>query len=209
MGIDIRNGQQLECITCGLCIDACDSVMEKVGLPKGLISYTTFKDYDSAKAGNPQNVSALARILRPRTVLYFGVWVLIGLVMLGVLSTRDRLDLNVLHDRNPLFTQLSSGDVRNGYTVKALNMVTDPRSFRLTMEGLPDHAFTVAGIDGAPVRSIEFDVNADELRSLRVFVTGPVAGSRATFDFVLEALADDGSVAETDRVEATFNGPGR
>ena len=27
MGIDIRDGQQMECITCALCIDACDDVM--------------------------------------------------------------------------------------------------------------------------------------------------------------------------------------
>ena len=39
MGIDIRDGQQLECITCALCIDACDSVMTKVGRPRGLIDY--------------------------------------------------------------------------------------------------------------------------------------------------------------------------
>lgn len=40
-GIDIRDGLQIQCIACGLCIDACDSVMEKVGLPKGLIRYDT------------------------------------------------------------------------------------------------------------------------------------------------------------------------
>ncbi|MBK1895756.1 cytochrome c oxidase accessory protein CcoG [Chryseobacterium paridis] len=40
-GIDIRNGQQLECINCTACIDACDEIMEKVGLPKGLVRYAT------------------------------------------------------------------------------------------------------------------------------------------------------------------------
>lgn len=40
-GIDIRNGQQLECVNCTACIDACDEVMEKVGLPKGLIRYAS------------------------------------------------------------------------------------------------------------------------------------------------------------------------
>ncbi len=45
MGIDIRDGQQLECITCALCIDACDGVMQKLGLEKGLISYSTLFDY--------------------------------------------------------------------------------------------------------------------------------------------------------------------
>ncbi|MDV2448340.1 cytochrome c oxidase accessory protein CcoG [Elizabethkingia anophelis] len=40
-GIDIRNGQQLECINCTACIDACDEVMDKIGLPKGLIRYAS------------------------------------------------------------------------------------------------------------------------------------------------------------------------
>lgn len=38
-GIDIRNGWQFECVACTACIDACDSVMEKVQKPKGLIAY--------------------------------------------------------------------------------------------------------------------------------------------------------------------------
>lgn len=40
-GIDIRNGQQLECINCTACIDACDEVMIKTGLPTGLIRYAS------------------------------------------------------------------------------------------------------------------------------------------------------------------------
>ncbi len=40
-GIDIRDGLQYECIGCAACIDACDYVMDKVGLPKGLIRYST------------------------------------------------------------------------------------------------------------------------------------------------------------------------
>ncbi len=35
MGIDIRDGSQLECIQCALCIDACDDIMAKVGRPGG------------------------------------------------------------------------------------------------------------------------------------------------------------------------------
>ncbi len=44
MGIDIRDGQQLACITCALCIDACDDVMAKIGKPRGLIDYIALKD---------------------------------------------------------------------------------------------------------------------------------------------------------------------
>ena len=50
MGIDIRNGQQLECITCALCIDACDDVMAKIGKPRGLIDYIALTD-ETARAG--------------------------------------------------------------------------------------------------------------------------------------------------------------
>src|SRR5690606_19371065 len=50
MGIDIRDGQQLECITCALCIDACDNVMDKLGKERGLISYATLRDYNANMA---------------------------------------------------------------------------------------------------------------------------------------------------------------
>ncbi len=50
MGIDIRDGQQLECITCALCIDACDDVMDKLGKERGLISYATLNDYNANMA---------------------------------------------------------------------------------------------------------------------------------------------------------------
>ena len=43
-GIDIRDGIQLECVNCTACIDACDDVMLKVGLPTGLIRYASEDD---------------------------------------------------------------------------------------------------------------------------------------------------------------------
>lgn len=39
MGIDIRKGFQIECISCGRCIDACRSVMERKPDGAGLIDY--------------------------------------------------------------------------------------------------------------------------------------------------------------------------
>jgi polyferredoxin len=209
MGIDIRNGQQLECITCALCIDACDTVMDRVGLPKGLISYTTFKDYDKAVAGSPTTAPAWRRIFRLRTVLYFAVWIAVGLAMFGALSTRSRLDLNVLHDRNPLYTQLASGDVRNGYDVKTLNMVGEPREFRLSIEGLEGATFDVAGFDEISAREAVFTVEPDVLRSLRVYITAPAGPERREFDFVIEELRPDGEPGETDRVAGVFHGPSR
>jgi cytochrome c oxidase accessory protein FixG len=49
VGIDIRDGQQLECITCALCIDACDDIMAKIGKPRGLIDYIALTDEARAR----------------------------------------------------------------------------------------------------------------------------------------------------------------
>ncbi|MEQ9021750.1 MAG: 4Fe-4S dicluster domain-containing protein, partial [Pseudomonadales bacterium] len=40
-GIDIRNGTQLECVNCTACIDACDSIMDRIGKPRGLVRYAS------------------------------------------------------------------------------------------------------------------------------------------------------------------------
>ena len=80
-GTDIRNGQQIGCITCALCIDACDQVMAKIGKPRGLIDYATLEDCKVEAAGG-QAKPLLKTILRPRTLIYFALWAAVGLIML-------------------------------------------------------------------------------------------------------------------------------
>ncbi|BBI53040.1 hypothetical protein HORIV_54610 [Vreelandella olivaria] len=60
-GIDIRDGLQYECITCAACIDACDSVMDKMGYPRGLVRYTT---ENALEGKEPYHAPAPARLLR-------------------------------------------------------------------------------------------------------------------------------------------------
>lgn len=206
MGIDIRDGQQLECITCALCIDACDTVMDKINKPRGLISYATLTDYASNEAGVPARTT-LQSFIRPRTLVYTGVWAMIGLAMLGVLLTRDRLGVNVLHDRNPVFVQLADGSIRNGYTVKILNMKAQPRTFRLAVEGLVGATMTIAGSDAAPAAAIDVPVAPDVVRSMKVFVRADpkVAGEgKTTFTFQVTEIGG----SEQTRYEANFEAPG-
>ena len=66
--------------------------------------------------------------------------------MLTALMLRPELEVSVLHDRNPLYVKLSDGGLRNGYTVKILNKVYQPRAFKLGVSGL-------AGRDGQHRRS--------------------------------------------------------
>jgi cytochrome c oxidase accessory protein FixG len=191
-GIDIRNGQQLECITCALCIDACDDIMEKIGKPKGLISYSTLSDcnHNMAIARNPAGTIDPSRVrdktghfvpaikhfnpqifVRPRTLIYTSMWSLIGIGLLYALLVRDRLVVNVQHDRNPVAIRLSDGSVRNGYTIKLLNMLPEPRVITLIIEGLPGAQISIAELEHVTGRSADIPVAPDKLRALHVLVT--------------------------------------
>lgn len=126
-GIDIRDGLQYECIACGACIDVCDEVMDKVGYPRGLVRYTT----DNALAGQS------TRILRPRILIYAVLLLSISSAALYLVLTRAPLDMNVLHDRHPLYRELDDGRLENGYTLKIMNRDTVERSYVVEVSGLP------------------------------------------------------------------------
>jgi cytochrome c oxidase accessory protein FixG len=228
MGIDIRDGQQLECITCALCIDACDGVMDKLGRERGLISYATLSDYNAnmalATAGGARPITPalvhdgagrlapgvahfhVRKIFRPRTMIYFGAWSLVGLLLLYGLLARDRLEVNVLHDRNPQFVTLSDGSVRNGYTVKLLNKIPEPRTIIVTMQGLRGANMSVVGIDQPEDRSFAVRVEPDQLKTLKVYVRQPpefIKDSVQPFKFLVE----DKASYESDDYLASFEAP--
>ena len=170
-GIDIRDGSQLECIQCALCIDACNDIMGRIGRPRGLIGYDTIAKQEAAAKG----ATAPLRLIRARTLLYAALIGLVGAIMLVALLNRTTLEINVLHDRNPPYVLLSDGGIRNGYTVKILNKLHQPREFSLETRGLPGARLAIVGMDaGAKIR-----VTTDDLRELRVLVTLPPSGSRA------------------------------
>jgi len=204
MGIDIRDGSQLECIQCALCIDACNDIMHKVGRPQGLIAYDTFRNVDAPVTGERTK----ARIIRPRTLLYSGLMLLVAGIMLVAWLNRSVLDISVLQDRNPIFVQLSDGSLRNGFTVKILNKQHHERSFRLGISGLEGSKLSIIGFGDANAR---IDVAPDDLRALKMHVTVPSAQrgllSGASTPFRLELIdAEDGSTTYHD---LTFRGPDR
>jgi len=168
-GIDIRNGAQLECIMCGLCIDACDNVMAKLGRPTGLIAY----DNDVNIKRRLEGKANVYRLVRPRTVIYAAVIALVGAIMLYALATRSFLDISVLHDRNPLAVMLADGSVRNAYTVRLLNKQTHYRTVALDVEGLPHAKVQVVGSDAAIEGRPYVAIGPDQTAEMRVLVTVP------------------------------------
>ncbi len=126
-GIDIRDGLQYECIACAACIDACDEVMDKMNYPRGLVRYTTENALQGGKT----------RVLRPRMFVYAGILTILLTAMITSIATRTPVILEVLRDRNTLYRELPGDLIENSYTVKILNQSNDPRSFRLTVDGVP------------------------------------------------------------------------
>jgi len=204
-GIDIREGQQIGCITCALCIDACDKVMAQVGRPRGLIDYATFENADLERRGEAPKPIA-KEVFRPRTILYFSLWAAIGCVMLFGLGARTRIDVSAQQDRNPLYVRLSDGTIRNGYTVKIRNMEARPRNVAVTFEGLPGAViWTETGSRSGAGREVRAIVPPDALLKLRIFVAAPgVEGRREDAAFSVRALDAEGG---GDRVEVSFEGP--
>jgi cytochrome c oxidase accessory protein FixG len=203
-GYDIRGGPDIACITCGLCIDACDKVMAQVGRPRGLIDYATLEDCKSEREGAQPRPIAQA-LFHTRTLVYVGVWSAIGAALLFALGTRTRIDVAVQKDRNPPFTLQSSGEVRNDYTIKLRNMESRPRPMKLSIEGLPGAVMWSGSMPRErAARTIAFTMAADRVEPLRVYVAAPPQTTPQKFRFVLTATDAEGG---GDASEVRFDAP--
>ncbi|WEK06666.1 MAG: cytochrome c oxidase accessory protein CcoG [Candidatus Devosia phytovorans] len=212
MGIDIRDGQQLECITCALCIDACDGVMDKLGRERGLISYATLSDYTSNVALaqddrgriQPSRIRDAAgqflptlrhtrwqSVLSLRTLIYFFAWAAIGVAMLVALSMRPSIGLNVLHDRNPLFVMLADGSIQNGFDVKVLNMTNESHDLVLSIEGLDGATLSGPGLADQGKTQLEVSVEPDLVLPLRVYVRSTARDLPEQTDFTMVITSAD------------------
>lgn len=190
-GIDIRDGLQVACIACAACIDVCDSVMQKMNYPKGLIRYTTQAEMED---GQPR------RLWRPRVAIYSSVLVAITAGLVVAVLLRVPLALDVIRDRNSLYQTAANGAVENVYTLKILNMDTRDHRYSLRAEGIEglrlvaDH--DIVDADAGEVIEVPVRLQVDE-RRLQQRST-PVR-------FVLQAT-DAPSLTVTE--EARFLGPG-
>jgi cytochrome c oxidase accessory protein FixG len=200
-GIDIREGSQMGCINCGLCVDACNQIMERFNLPKGLITYDSIANQQARAKGEADRV----HLLRPRTMIYALVLTIVGGVMIYSLSTRARLEMSVLHERAPLYSMLSDGSVRNGYTLKLLNMVRQPRDLVFEVKGIEVSRASIIGqeSEGAQAR---LHVGEDTVADFRLFLTvPPSAAPKGSVPITLTVR--DERTGETKTANDVFVGP--
>lgn len=190
-GVDIRGGLDEGCITCALCIDACDSVMEKINKPHGLIRY------ESIDALEGKNVAPLMK--RPRVLVYIVIMTLaLGGIIYGLLNISG-LDIKVLHERQPLYVLLSDGSIQNKYELKILNKTHDKMHVTVTIDGL----------DGAELVGAEksFPVRPGKVTPYTVYLRLPrraMSGQSTPVYFNLEGVEKP---ELTSRYESMFIGP--
>jgi cytochrome c oxidase accessory protein FixG len=194
-GIDIRHGQQEGCITCALCIDACDEVMDKVGRPKGLIRYASLDEME----GKPVK----AMLARPRVWVYSAILTIALAGIVYGLSSLSAIDLKVLHERAPLFVTLSDGSVQNKYTLKMLNKT--PEDLSVTISASGPEGLNLVGAD-EPVT-----IRHGAVTPAMVFVKVPkkdLTQEQEPIRFRVTATRPDGQVIQSER-DSVFIGPRR
>ncbi len=172
-GVDIRKGADLGCIQCGLCIDACNAMMTKIGRATGLIAYDTDVNIKRRMEGK----AGFVKLVRGRTVLYMALIVATGAFMVYTFATRHDLALAVIHDRNPLAVLLKDGSIRNGYTVRIINKRLQQREFALGIAGPPGTRLDIMGTPPRADGRTVIAVGPDQTREVRALITHKGADS--------------------------------
>jgi cytochrome c oxidase accessory protein FixG len=151
-GIDIRNGTQLECINCTACIDECDTIMETVGLPKGLIRYASEDEIEKKDKFK----------FTPRMKGYSAVLFILTGVLVGLLFLRTEVEATILRLPGQLYEH-KGDDISNVFTFKIINK---------TNTGFNDIHFKLKNIKGIinVVGQQEFKVKKQGISSGTLFI---------------------------------------
>jgi len=187
MGIDIRNGIQLECIHCTACIDACNNVMEKIGKPKDLIKYTS---YNNIKKG-------VNSIFTLRIKAYIGVLAILSSLFIYLLTTRTEIEAIVTREPGIMFTRVNESTSSNLFNYKFVNKTFDPKNIELKV--LEPNDAELVSFGGFPM------VPDQEITSGRFMIMLPNTNLKGGKSTIKLGLFVEGEQIEI--LETRFTGP--
>ncbi|MEP7051475.1 MAG: cytochrome c oxidase accessory protein CcoG [Pseudomonadota bacterium] len=165
-GIDIREGLQLECIACGQCVDACDSIMARIHKPSGLIRYASQDGLDTGKA---------SPLVRTRVVIYSVLLLGLLITLTASVLTKSAVEVTILRGLGAPFSE-SGPSVVNQIRIKIRNRSAVQQNYHVELPGLAA-AQLIAPED--PLL-----VGAGEQRTTSVFVMLP----KASFEHGVRAV---------------------
>lgn len=137
MGIDIRNGTQLECVHCTACIDACDSVMDKIDKPRGLIRYSSENAIREEKQ----------KVFTPRVAGYSGILLILLATFITLLTLRPDTETTILREPGTLYQELPDNRYANIYNVKILNKTFEEMPVEIRLESPEGDIVSLGTID--------------------------------------------------------------
>lgn len=186
MGIDIRNGTQLECTNCTACMDACDFMMDHVGLPKGLIRM-------DSEVGILENKPFR---FTPRIIGYTAILiVLIGFIM-ALLVMRSDIETSVLRTPGISYQQLPDNKISNLYNIKLINKTNKQIQVHLKIE---------SGLGELKLIGKELSIPAQGTAQTSAFIIMNEADIKKTKTPIEIGVFSGGEEIET--VSTTFIGP--
>jgi cytochrome c oxidase accessory protein FixG len=185
-GIDIRDGLQYECIGCAACIDGCDQVMEKLGYAPGLIRYST----ENALKGGWTKQRIVARVLRPRVLIYFAILCAIAVAAALSLWSRAPMKMDVIRDRGSLAREVDE-HVENVYRLQIMNTEERPRRFILTVEG-SSHLGSVEIVTDPPDPFLSIPAVTTQMVAVRVLAVPHDVEGMQPIEFELKTVDGEG-----------------
>ena len=187
-GIDIRDGQQLECVNCTACIDACDEVMVKVGLPKGLIRYATEDEIEQQKPF----------VFSNKMKAYTAVLILLIGFLGFLLYNRGEMEAKFIKPVGSSYV-IRDGRIYNTYNYTLLNKTNDKKAVTLKITN-PNHGTVSA--NGAQT----VVVDKDKMTKGSVSVSFPENEiTRAKQNITIGIYDPEGKLI--DEYETYFEGP--
>lgn len=186
-GIDIRNGTQLECINCAACIDACNSIMNKVHRPEGLIRVASYR----------QILTRSGFKFTPRMLGYALLWTVLISVLGFLVFSRPVVQATILRAPGQLFQKQEHGLISNLYTINLVNKSFDDHDLYLKVISPGDAALTMVGKD--------LSVKSGEITDGTFFVSYPQSKIDKIKTEVLIGVFADGEMI--DELKSSFIGP--
>jgi polyferredoxin len=132
-GIDIRMGLQYECIGCGLCVDGCNTIMDKMGYSQDLIRYST----QNAMVKRYTKQELRAHILRPRVLIYAAILAVIVSAVFGSLILRTPLKVDIMRDRGAMAREVEGTHIENTFQFQFINTDERTHTYKVTATGVP------------------------------------------------------------------------
>lgn len=188
-GIDIRRGNQMECVQCMACIDACDDVMSRLDRKPGLIRFSSENAIDGKNS----------RVLRPRVMGYALGLIGVMLVSTVVIAQRQPVELYLSRQAGTTHVEMADGRVQNPLRLRVANKSDQERAFSIS-------AVEPTGMEiVAPM--VPFVVGPGKVESMPFFVLRERAAIRSSPEAILLRIED--SRGEAQELGAQFMSGGR